>query len=258
MLQENSLEINDTIIIPHAHAESLLSTVLEEKNNSSSTEDESSTFSSAATKIQANVRGYLTRKYLQRNRTNNSSDTTAPSIGEDSKSLDDIGNVLEANISTDDTVNQIIVASSSILVEQLEHFEQLGSRTFDNNLESFDVSKDGDELSTRARKRLRREDAIQLHSPYSSEETPNNKQSSVKNSDDEEPIGDLAQSIITEIVSNSYSLDSNPTEEIEKNVIQEVTETPLESCEEITGNVMEEIPEVQSEHIIKVNSKLIF
>lgn len=249
--------MSDNIISTHANTETLLSTVPEEKNNSYSTEEESSTFSSAATKIQANVRGYLTRKYLQRNRTNNSSDTTAPSIGEDSKSLDDIGNVLETNISTEDTVNKIIVASSSLLVEQLEHFEQLGNKTFDNNLGSFDISKDGDESSTRARKRLRREDAIQLHSPYSSEETSINKQSPVKISDDEEPIGDLAQSIITEIVSNSYQPDTKSVEEIEKEIVDDVDETLLESSEATVENIVAEIHEVQSEHTAEVNSKCV-
>lgn len=183
-----------------------LYTVSEERN-SYSTEEESSTFSSAATKIQAGVRGFLTRKYF-RNKTGNSTDTTAPSIGEDSRSFDEMGNSGEPN--TDD-VNQMIVATSSILLEQLEHFENL-EQGIENktipDINLIEANKESVEFigrSNQNRKRLRREDAIQIQSPYSSGETPNNIKQVSKTSEDEEPIGDLAQSIITEIVSNTYT-----------------------------------------------------
>lgn len=184
-----------------------LYTVSEERN-SYSTEEESSTFSSAATKIQAGVRGFLTRKYF-RNKTGNSTDTTAPSIGEDSRSFDEMGNSGEPN--TDDTVNQMIVATSSILLEQLEHFENL-EQGLENkiipDINLIEANKESEEFIGRPnqnRKRLRREDAIQIQSPYSSGETPNNIKQVSKASEDEEPISDLAQSIITEIVSNTYT-----------------------------------------------------
>lgn len=148
--------INDRRALGITRMDTVLQTVNEEKSLSLSTDD-SSTLSSAATTIQAHVRGFLVRNRLNSNKTNSNSSLL------NSATSTDIENELQKN----KTVLNIHI------VPEGGHFESRDESIGTSMDLSFDVSPRSTNLhplgydKSERRKQLKREDAIQSVSPPS-------------------------------------------------------------------------------------------
>lgn len=100
----------------------------------------------------------------------------------------------------------MIIATTSIIIDQLEHFDKIEKRSSKGSISNFDSMDVGGEEK---RKRLKREDAIQMQSPSGSGENPTPKQE-IKGNEDDENMGDLAKHIILDIVTTTYETAEKP------------------------------------------------
>jgi hypothetical protein len=228
--------------------DTMLQTVNEEKSLSLSTDD-SSTISSAATVIQAHVRGFLVRNKLNSGKTT-SSNNSLHNSGGPSTSLEGDGDqnknktVLNIHIVPDG--NNFMSRDESLITSMDLSLD--GSPPSSVNLHPLGYDK-----TNERRKQLKREDAIQSISP------PSNN--SAKLSDDIESVKELS---VNETSHEDASLEQNITavnllkNNSQDTVVGSIDTTPTNSVtmdtvvEEFTSNMeILSSPETDEKHVAK-------